>query len=502
MGVITSAEAIEWIERLCRVPKGPAVGQPVRLLEFQREILRGIFDNPAGTRTAIISYGRQNGKTTLAAYLLLLFLCGKCAQRNGLLVSTALTRDQAAILFDAAAKCVRLSPELAAAVQIQEYHKVLKCPDLGTTYRALSADAPTQLGLSPYFMVHDELGAVRGPFSSLYDTVESGSGVQVNPLSIIISTQARSDTDLLSVLIDDAASGTDPKVKLFLWTAPKELDPFSDAAIRAANPAFDHFQNQAEQRDKAKKAKRLPSSEGAFRNLILNQRVDAVSPFISRAVWEENGAEPTELEGEVYGGLDLASVNDLCALVLLKPDGSVHPFCWLPEEGLEEKSRHDKVDYVTLAKQGHLLTTPGAAVSYDYVAAFLRDLFNRCDVRSIAFDRALMRFLKPCLVRAGFTEDELTRFIEVGQGFFGMGPNVRELESWLLQRLLRHGNHPVLTMCAANVVVVTDDANNRKFTKRRSSGRIDALVALAMACGAMPLAPAVPQYAEGRLLIA
>ena len=61
--------------------------------------------------------------------------------------------------------------------------------------------------MSPFFVVHDELGAVRGPFSKLYDVLESGSAVQAEPLSVIISTQGANDTDLLSMLIDDAANG-------------------------------------------------------------------------------------------------------------------------------------------------------------------------------------------------------------------------------------------------------------------------------------------------------
>lgn len=498
--MFTGDDAIRWIEQTCRIPKGPAVGQPVKLLEFQREILHGIFDTP--TRRVIVSFGRQNAKTTLAAYLLLLHLCGPRHQRNGLLVSSALTREQAAILFDCAAKMVRLSDELSATVEIVEYGKTLKCPELGTVYRALSADAPTQLGLSPYFVVHDELGAVVGPYSRLYDTLESGSGV-VAPLSVIISTQARSDGDLLSRLIDDAQTGSDHRTKLYFWTAPEESDPFSDEAIRAANPAFDCFMDQQEVRAQAATAKRMPTVEASYRNLILNQRIDATAQFVSQAVWEENGAFPSELDGaDVYGGLDLASVNDLTALVLVADDGSVHPFCWMPEEGLAEKARQDKVEYDVYAREGLLLTTPGRAVNYDYVAGFMRDVFNRCNVRAIAFDRAFMRFLRPCLVRAGFSEDEMARFVEHGQGFLGMSPAIRELEVRLLEKRLKHGNHPVLTLCATNAAIVSDDAGSRKFTKRKSTGRIDALVALAMACGAGPLAPEQPveEWATGTLI--
>lgn len=487
MNPFNGTAAIEWIERVCRIPKGPAVGERVQLLEFQREILHGTFDTP--TRRAIVSMGRQNAKTTLAAYLLLLFLAGPRHQRNGLLVSSALTREQAAIVFTTAAQIVRLSPELSATVNIVEFTKTLRCPELGTTYRALSADAPAQLGLSPFFVCHDELGAVVGPYSKLYDVLESGSGVQTEPLSVIISTQARSDGDLLSRLIDDAQTGADPRTKLFLWTTDPDADPFIEDSWRASNPALGAFLNIDEVAAMAQTAQRMPSQESSFRNLILNQRVDAVAQFVSSSVWSDNGAEPEPLDGAtVYGGLDLASVNDLTALVLVDADdGSTHTFAWMPEEGLAEKSRVDKVEYVTWAHDGALLTTPGRAVNYDFVAEYLRGIFDRCNVIAIAFDRAYMRFLRPCLVRAGFSDAELERFVEHGQGFVGMAPAIRELETRLLEKKLKHGQHPILRMCAANAAVVSDDAGNRKFTKRRSTGRIDALVALAMACGVMPL---------------
>jgi phage terminase large subunit-like protein len=79
-------------------------------------------------------------------------------------------------------------------------------------------------------------------------------------------------------------------------------------------------------------------------------------------------------------------------------------------------------------------------------------------------------------------------FVEFGQGSKSMSPALRELESLVLERKLRHGGHPVLNMCAANAVTEGHDASNRKLSKKRSSGRIDGLVALAMAIGVAPAA--------------
>lgn len=478
-----------WIEENCRIPEGKLVGKPVKLTKHQKRWLRQIYDTP--TRTFILSMARKNAKTAFSAFLLLLHLCGPEAKPNSQLFSAAQSREQASILFAHAAKIIRMNPDLSQYVGIRDTAKQLYCADLGTLYRALSADASTAYGLSPVFVVHDELGQVKGPRSELYEALETASAAHEHPLSIVISTQAPTDADLLSLLIDDAKTGADPRIKLELCTAPMELNPFSEEAIRAANPHFDDFMNKEEVFRQASDAKRMPSAEAGFRNLILNQRVESKSPFVVRSVWEENGGEPDEIEegADVFCGLDLSSVSDLTALVLVSRQGdtwSVKPTFWLPENGLAEKARTDRVPYDLWASQGHLLTTPGASIEYEFIAHYLRDIFDRYNVVALAFDRYNMRFLKPWLERAGFSEEELERLQEFGQGFVSMSPAIRELESLLLSRKLRHGNHPVLAMCASNATVIKDPAENRKFIKGKATGRIDGMVALAMAVGVMP----------------
>lgn len=266
------------------------------------------------------------------------------------------------------------------------------------------------------------------------------------------------------------------------------MDPFSDEAIRAANPHFDVFMNKDEVRKQAQDAKRLPAQEAGYRNLILNQRVEAKTPFITRAIWLENSDQPDDYPGmSVYGGLDLSSVHDLTALVLTSEQGDVLPTFWLPAEGLAEKSRADRVPYDVWASQGFLQTTPGRSVQYEFVAHELRKVFDHYDVKALAFDRWGMKHLRPWLIKAGFSEEELERFIDFGQGFQSMSPAIRALEERLLGAKLKHGAHPVLTMCAANAIVVKDPSENRKFTKSKASGRIDGMQALAMSIGVMPM---------------
>jgi phage terminase large subunit-like protein len=472
-----------WIEEYCRIPEGRFVGQPVKLRPWQREIVCGIYDTP--TRRAIISFGRKNAKTTLSALLLLLHTVGPEARPNSQLFSAAQSRDQAALLFNLAAKVVRLSPDLRQYVSVRDTAKQLYCAEIGTLYRALSAEASTAYGLSPVFCVHDELGQVKGPRSDLYEALETAAGAQESPLSIVISTQAPTDADLLSVLIDDAKTGADPKVKLWLWTAPEDADPFAEETIRQANPAFGDFLNASEVLDQAASAQRMPAREAAYRNLVLNQRINVSSPFISRAVWESCAGEVDEaaFENGAWIGLDLSARNDLTALVMVAQadDGAwhVHSEFFAPETGVHDRAHRDRVPYDVWARDGLLTLTPGASVDYAYVAQRLCDLADDFDIREIAFDRWRIDVLKTELARL----DRELPLVPFGQGFKDMTPALDTLEHALIEGRLRHGGHPVLRMCAANAVATRDPAGNRKLDKVKATGRIDGLVALAMAFG-------------------
>lgn len=483
----------DWIERYCRIPEGKHVGDPVRLTAEQWRWLRLIYDTP--TRRFILSMGRKNAKTAFSAFLLLLHLAGPEHRPNSQLFSAAQSRDQAGVLFALAAKIVRMSPELTQYVIVRDTAKQLACPELGTLYRALSAEASTAYGLSPAFTVHDELGQVRGPRSELYEALETAAAAQEEPLSVIISTQAPTDADLLSILIDDAKRGGDPRTKVVLYTADESLDPFSDVAIRQANPHFDVFMNQAEVRDQAEAARRMPSSEASYRNLVLNQRVNTANPFVSRGIWDRNGGAP-DLgvfdHAEVHIGLDLSARNDLTAAVAVaKQDGLWHvdPTFFAPSIGVVERSHRDRSPYDQWGKSGHLILTPGASINYEQVARWLAEYCDGKNVRSIRFDRWRIDVLKAELARLG-VELPLEPF---GQGFRDMTPALDALESELVNGNVRHGMHPVLTMCAANAVATRDPAGNRKLDKSKATGRIDGMTAFAMAMGGATTGQSTPE---------
>jgi len=478
-------KVVRFIEENCLVPEGDLVGQSVRLEDFQKLFILAVYDNKAITDTAILSMARKNAKTALIAFLAIAHLVGPVAILNSRILSGARSREQAAEVYNLASKCVSISPNLEHRIRAVPSSKMLVGLAMNTEYKATSAEARTAHGKSPIVAILDEVGQIVGPQDAFVDAITTSQGAYSNPLLIYISTQAASDSDFFSLAIDDALTHKPPKTVCHVYCAEPDAEVMDEEQWKAANPALGAFRSEADLRKQAEKAARMPSFENTFRNLNLNQRVSTVSPFVSRDVWLSCGAYPDDLEGaEVYGGLDLSSRRDLTAFVAVAKRGEhwdVWCRFWAPEEGVLDRAKKDRVPYDVWAREGYLTLVPGNYIDYAYVVRDLADMLSECDVKQLSFDRWRIDLFKKELDDIGV---ELP-LVPHGQGFKDMAPALDSLEAELLNARLRHGNNPVLKMCAANSVVRMDEAGNRKLDKNKASGRIDGMVALAMAFGAL-----------------
>ena len=510
----TRAERIiDFIEKYLYVPEGMHVGKPFILAPFQKEIIYKIYDNPHGTRHAIVSMGRKNGKSAIMSALLITHLIGPEAKRNTQLFSGANKRDQAAIIFRQAQQMILRSPLLRDEIKVRESAQQLIAPRNGNVYSSLSKEGKSAVGTSPAFAIFDELGQVPGPTDKLYDAIDTGMSAHESPLNVIISTQAESESAMLSILINNAKAGLNPKTVLCLWETPEDMDIFTDEALRAANPAFDLFMNKDDLRNEQLNAKLMPSKEASFRNFKLNQRVDTNAAFVSKITWQKCGSEIDPWEGkDVYAGLDLSTTTDLTSLALVyhaNDKVNVKPFFWLPGDDLAGKSNSDGADYTTWVKMGFIDPTPGKVINYDFVAFKIKEISEKANIKKLAFDRYAINHLKAALQRQGMSDDWIDEVMQdFGQGFVSMSPAIRYLEELILDEKLAHGNNPALAYCISNTSVELDAARNRKLvkTKGRPNGRIDGVIAATMAIGVMQNAeliePRKKSYLEsGDLLV-
>lgn len=511
-------------------------------------------------RTAVKSEPRKNGKTGFIAGIVLCHLVGPMAIQRGQIASAASDREQAGLLFNELEAIIVEVPEFAARVNIQNFKKkitVLNMPEpvipekpsepespterrmkiyqkdlrnyksavknhkklherwewrnigRGTTYTAMSSDDKKAHGLNLSLVVYDELA--QAPNDKLYHNLSTGMGGQAEPLMIVISTQAPDDMHILSELIDygllnderreQESEDYDPTFHLYLKCAPEDTkDIFDEDVWYACNPALGIFRSLKDMRDKARKAKASPTFEATFRNLYLNQRIDAETRFVPKAKWVK-GNDPVEIEKlkgrPCFGGLDLSARSDLTGLVLIFPPWKDDPYyrilvwAWTPKDSIKERADKDRAPYQVWVKQGHLIAVPGETINYGYVAIELGKIHKLFDIQAIAFDRWRMDLLcdkleeedVPFIVdpteKDRIGPDDLI-LIKHGQGFKDMAPAVDEIEDLILNEKIKHGAHPVLMWNASNAIVTPDPAGNRKIDKSRARSRIDTFVALTM----------------------
>jgi phage terminase large subunit-like protein len=474
---------IAFIERFCVVPEGDLMGQPVVLLQFQKDFIIDVYDNPFITDTAILSIARKNAKTALIAFIVLAHLVGPEAVENSRIVSGAMSKEQAAEVFNLASKTINLSPKLRDRIKIIPSGKKLIGLKMNVEYQATSADAKTAHGKSPIVAILDEVGQVKGPQSDFIDAITTAQGAYKNALLFYISTQAQNNGDLLSILIDDYETNKPEKMVCHVHCADADADVMDEKQWKKANPALGIFRSEADMRKQADKANRMPTFTNTFKNLNLNMRVTTSSPFVTQEIWKKSGANPPPISEciNITGGLDLSGKTDLTAMVLqgYHPETNsfpVYSYFWTPLENLIERAKRDRAPYDVWYQQGYIEACPGHTIDYEFVALRMAQILKDVDIVAMGYDRWRIALLKKELDKIDFN----INLVEVGQGFKDMTVAIEGMEKKLLNGSYRHGGHPVLTMCVANSSVETDATDNRKLNKKKSTGRIDGAVALAI----------------------
>ena len=488
-------DIIEFIETL-RVPDGKMAGQQMIMSDAEKMWIRAVYSRDELdvriVNQAMLTMARKNGKTVFIACLVLCHLCGPEAVRNGQLYSVAFDREQAGIVYKMCAFMIRMDTQLSDQLTLVDSRKTIVDPQSGSEFISLSAEARSKHGKSSSFIVFDEL-AQFGANRELYDVMMTSTGAHGQEALVwVISTQAADDVSLLSELIDygrkvESGDIADSTVRCFYYAVEQDEDPWDEEIWKKANPHLGSFRSLDEMRTTAEKAKKIPSAEIAFRNLYLNQRINASDYFLTPDAWRRCGGtfDVDMFHGEqCWLGIDLSGKNDLTALVVIVPkelDEVTHyyviPYFFVPGDNLMEKEDQDKVPYRAWASQGQIEAKPGRTIDYRWVAKKIVEISKTYELVNIGFDRWRIDDLIRELDDLGY-DFEMT---PVGQGFKDMNPCVEILEDVVYEEVIHHGDHPVMTWNIANTVITRDPAGSRKFAKNKSRGRIDGAVALAMA---------------------
>lgn len=469
-------------------PEGKKIGQPLILDPFQQAFILSVFDSDVHVDKAILSMARRGGKTLIMAVILLAFLVGPLAQKNTLIRSAAMTRDQAGLIYRLMALICDMSPDLSGLYRTVPSLKKIIGLNRNVEYQSLSRDAKAGHGQAIYVLVLDEAGQIEAPQDEFLDMLFSSLGTYDDSRVFIISTQAPSDVAFLSLEIDTAIRDQPKNTVCHLYTAASN-DLHDENNWYAANPSlYGGYRSLKDLKNQIDEADRIPAKQNGVLNLIFNRRVSRQSLWMAPSVWKANAGKPDWEVFKHHGvhiGLDLSQKHDLTVATMCAEDddGIIHcyPYAFSPQTGLKDRERRDKVPYTAWANQKIIFSPPGVTVDYEWVAEFLAlELKEKgIDVLSVQFDRWRIVEFKAASLRKNFAG--AAKWNEVGQGYQSMSPRLEAMETALLQERIRHGGHPVFNLAAAHAIVTKSPAGDQKLDKAQSRQKIDGLVSLIMA---------------------
>lgn len=460
---------IRFIEQHCVHPDGPWIGQPVRLLDWQKQFLRELFrvDEATGLRKyrwCLLGVPKKNGKTSLAAWIALYLLLAD-NEPAPLVVCAAASEDQADLVFGAARRVCELSPTLRAVTERYE-REILVPSSPGARLRRVAAVAGTNDGQNIHAVICDELHEWTGYRGrAVWNVLTNGTGARRQPLVLQITTAG---WDLETVCYEQYLYGKklesgelqDPRY-LFVWySAPESLDYRDVEAWRAANPSFGVTVNEEFFRDQLTK-----KTEWTFRRYFLNQWIEGDDAWIPLSVWDECAVDDWEwLPGQpAWVALDTSVRYDATAIVVGQwIAGRLHVKAQIFEPPVLPNGETDPQWRVPEAEVEHVIRT----------------LCRELDVQVIRSDWAHMRLLAQRLLDDGLPVEE------VPQTASRMVPATSITYELLTNRLLAHNGDPALRRHIANAAVKQVPGLGVRLTKGRSKRPMDAAIALALVCQA------------------
>lgn len=493
--------AIGYFRDVLRLNGGEFEGHPFELLDWQQFIIGSVFgwkgeDGYRRFRVVYVETAKGSGKSPLAAGVGMLGLTADGESRAEV-YAAATKKDQAMVLFRDAVAMYQQSPELSQRIKTSgtgENVWNLAYVQTGSFFRPISAD-DGQSGPRPHIALVDEVHEHRN--NTVVEMMRAGTKSRRQALIFMITNSGASKTSTCWNYHDYAAkvcAGTlkDDAFFGYVCSLDEGDDPFRDEKCwPKVNPSLQGAKLPGLKylREQVTEARGMPSKEALVRRLNFCQWTDAVNPWISADIWLGAAREYDwrDFRGRrAWAGLDLASTTDLTGLVLyIEPvevgePWRLAPFAWLPEEGLQRKEELDRVPYLAWKAAGYLETTPGKAISKLTVIKKLAELSSFFDLVLTGYDRWRIEDLKAL---AADNEIELPEMQPFGQGYKDMSPAIEAFETALLNGEVVHPGNPVFTWCAANAVITSDDAENRKLSKEKATGRIDLMVASVMAVG-------------------
>lgn len=515
-----AAQAIKFIELLKLT--GDFYGQPFRLMEWHRKIVRDVYGtlDSRGLRQyryIWVECAKKNAKSCLTSAVGNLHLFNK-REPNGQIVICAGDREQAEqTIFNPLVEMIEQEPSLIKRVKITDSQKFIKNKETGTTLKVISAESYSKHGWNLSCCIIDEVHVQPG--RDLVDTMLKGSGLSRRQPIWWMLTTAGDDPDRVSIAFElhekaesilKAREAKDKSKDIPTWYpviySYQGDDIFNETNWKKANPSLGVTLQLEDLRAIADEAKLRPADERLFRWLNLNQwvttKLTTWLPLDLFDATETTDWSRTDLLGkECYMGGDFSTTTDLSAICLVFPpqegldDWRVIWDCWIPQESMQERIRADHVPYDEWASQGWIFVTEGDSIDYLHIKQRILELREMYDVVELDADPSFATMLLQELMQEGM------KVVEIQQTYQEQTAPMNHLEVLLRQRRtvilpngeavelpqLTHEAHPVARWCFGNASIHKNGNSQIKLVKEHRgkalvrSKRIDLTTAWVLA---------------------
>ena len=519
--------AIMFYPSVLSVTAGMKAGLPFELLEWMLFCAGSLFGWKRNTgrlrfRHGWLETGKGQAKSPFIAATGL-YCVGFRGVPRAEGYTIAWDKDQANIMFkDAVAMCRAPIPDMGEAT-LESTEKVIirgtldnawkiEFPDTNSKFQSL-ANGENISGPRPCFVGADEIHEFKA--GDPIETWKRAIAKMPGDALMLMGTNTPSTSQITgtqySEFYQKIANGehVDDEAFSFIARVDKTDDPFVDESCwKKSLPALGITFPIENIRGEVETAKVLLSTAISVKRLYFGIPVGAIDFWIDEDAWMsvQGAVKDDDFIGcDCWLSLDLSQKNDLTALtVIWLKEGKLYAktYYWTTATGLKERALKDNAPYELWSANKDIVAVQGAVIDKTFVAAKIAAIASRHKVNFLAFDPAgIADFIDAC-DEIGFPvwrfegpdkpEGRGLKLVAHAQGTrvlfqdrqLCMPRSIEAFEDAILNHKITIDDSPVTYMCAANAALIEDGQKNRAFDKKRSRGRIDGLVTLAMAVGA------------------
>lgn len=469
-----AAAVILFIENFCHHHEGALAPGRLKLELWQKAFLSVLFgivdaDGLRHWRECVLTIGRKNGKTLLAAAIAeyMAFLDG---EYGGRVYFAAPKLEQANLCFEAFYQMIQQEPELDAMAQKRRTDIYIKSSN--TTAKALAFNARKSDGLNISCCIADEIASWAGDNGlKFYEVIKSSFGARKQPLLLAITTAGYINDGVYDELMKRATRflmGESKETRLLpVLYQIDYLEKWNDInELKKANPNLGVSVSHSYLLDEIAVAEGSLPKRAEFITKYACRKQNSAAAWLPAEIVERASGEPLSLDAfrssYAVGGIDLSQARDLTACcVVIERGGELYVFAhfFLPAEKIDEATARDGVPYQAYIQRGILTPSGENFVDYNDCFQWFRDLVEQWEILPlmVGYDRYSAQYLVQDMKNYGFRMDDIFQ----GENLYGV---IQELTGILEDNKLHIGDNDLLKMHLLNGAI--------KMSAERGRGRL------------------------------